>query len=174
MKLASAPILIALVASAPSSAQSPKPTELRIANAPWHLALSLGDMKPAEGFPSRPDRDVFTYSNGKGTILSVVVENAHAPATLASCREVFERRKLGNPGEGIRLVNEVQGQQGEAATQEYDLTIESGGQTIVQHNAFSCRVRGTYYIDVHASGIRDKPGNQAPLWSLIDGVAIVE
>ena len=174
MKLASAPLLVALVASAPSSAQSSKPTELRFADVPWHLALALGDMKPAEGFPSRPDRDVFTYSDGKGTILSVIVENAHAPATLASCREVFERRKLGNPGEGILLVNEVQGQRGDAATQEYDLKIDSHGEAIVQHNVFSCRVRGNYYIDAHASKIRYRPGDRNALMALIDGVTIVE
>ena len=169
MKFASAPILIALVSSAPSSAQSSKPTELRFGNVPWHLALSLGDMKPAEGFPSRPDRDVFTYSNGKGTILSVIVENAHAPATLASCRDVFARRKA-----GMQPANEVQGQRGDGATQEYDLKVDFQGEAIVQHNVFSCRVRGTYYIDTHASKIRYQAGDRDALMALIDGVAIVD
>ena len=169
MKLASAPILIALVVSASSSAQPPKPTELRFANVPWHLALSLGDMKPTEGFPSRPDRDVFTYGDGKGTILSVIVENAHAPATLASCRDVFARRKA-----GMQPANEVQGQRGDAATQEYDLKVDIQGETIVHHNVFSCRVRGTFYIDAHASKVRYQPGDRDALMALLDGVAIVE
>lgn len=169
MKLASVPILIALVASAPSSAQSSKPTELRFAGVPWHLALALGDMKPAEGFPSRPDRDVFTYSNGKGTILSVIVENAHAPATLESCRDVFERRK-----DGMQPDNEVEGQRGDAATQEYDLKLDFQGEAIIQHNIFSCRVRGTHYIDTHVSKIRYRPGDRDALMALIDDVAIVE
>ena len=168
MNLVSAPILIALVVSASSSAQ-PKPTELRFANVPWHLALSLGDMKPTEGFPSRPDRDVFTYGDGKGTILSVIVENAHAPATLASCRDVFARRKA-----SMQPVNEVQGQRGDAATQEYDLKVDFQGEAIVQHNVFSCRVRGTYYIDAHASKIRYQAGDRDALMALIDGVTIVE
>jgi len=169
MKFVSAPIIIALVVSASSSAQSPKPTELRFGNAPWHLALSLGDMKPTEGFPSRPDRDVFTYGDGKGTILSVIVEDAHAPATLASCRDVFARRKA-----GMQPANEVQGQRGDAATQEYDLKVDFQGEAIVQHNVFSCRVRGTFYIDTHASKIRYQSGDRDALMALIDGVAIVE
>ena len=169
MKFVSAPIIIALVVSASSSAQSSKPTELRFANVSWHLALSLGDMKPTEGFPSRPDRDVFTYGDGKGTILSVIVEDAHAPATLASCRDVFARRKA-----GMQPANEVQGQRGDAATQEYDLKVDFQGEAIVQHNVFSCRVRGTFYIDTHASKIRYQSGDRDALMALIDGVAIVE
>jgi hypothetical protein len=170
MKLASAPILIALASSAAWAAPAlQKPTELRFANVPWHLALSLGDMERIEGFPSRPDRDVFTYSNGKGTILSLIVENAHSPATLDGCRDVFARRK-----EGMQPINEAQGQRGEAATQEYDMPLGSREAMVFQHNVYSCRVRGTYYIDVHASGIRGLPGNPAALWALIDGVKIVD
>jgi len=168
MKLIAGSILIALVASAPSLAQSSKPIELRFANVPWHLELSLGDMKPIQGFPSRPDREVFTYRNDKA-ILSVIVENAHAPATLDSCRDVFERRKA-----GMELSKDVQGQRGDAATQEYNLSFGDRKAMAFQHNVYSCRVRGTYYIDVHASRINYEPVNQDGLWALIDGVAIVE
>jgi hypothetical protein len=169
MKITSGSLLIALVSAAAWAAPAlQKPTELRFANVPWHLELSLGDMKPIQGFPSRPDRDVFTYKNGEGTILSVIVENAHAPATLASCRDVFARRKA-----GMQPLNEVQRQRGDTPTQEYDMPLSSRGAAVFQHNVYSCRVRGTYYIDVHASGIRG-PGNQAALWALIDGVKIVD
>jgi hypothetical protein len=166
MKLIAASLLVGLAYSAALAA--PNPTELRIADVPWHLELSLGDMKPIEGFPSRPDRDAFTYQNANA-ILSVIVENAHVPATLDSCRDVFARRKT-----GMGAINEVQGQRGDAATQEFDLKTEFQGRTIVQHNIFSCRVRGTYYVDTHVSKIAYVPADRPALMALIDGVKIVE
>lgn len=161
--------ILAALASSTAFAAPRQPTELRIANVPWHLELSLGDMKPVEGFPSRPDRDVFTYRSDQGAILSVIVEDAHAPATLDSCRDVFARRKA-----GVGAINEVQGQSGDAATQEYDVKVDFQGQTIVQHNIFSCRVRGTYYIDGHVSKIAFVPADRAALMALIDGVKVVD
>jgi hypothetical protein len=162
---------IALASAAP--AQAPKPTELHFGDEPWHLALSLGDLKPIEGAASRPDRQVFTYSNDRGVVLSVIVENAHEPASMASCRDVFAQRKQHGTA-GMLPLNEAQGQRGEAATQEYDLKLDYQGEKITQHNAFSCRVRGTYYVDVHASKILDQPGDHAALMAVIDGVAIVD
>ena len=170
MKLLLASLLLALAAGA--TAQASKPTELRFGNEPWRLLFSLGDLKPTQGVASRPDRDAFTYRNDRGVTLSIIVENAHAPATLASCRNVFARRKQGNG----RLVpiNEVQDQRGEAAIQEYDFTIDSKGTTVVHHNVFSCRVRGTHYIDVHASKMGYRPGDRPALLALVEGVKIVE
>src|SRR5207253_2773617 len=97
----------------PPAPAAPKPTELHFGSEPWRLALSLGDLKPTEGAPSSADRHVYTYSNDRLEVLSVIVEDAHSPATLDSCRDVFARRKQGMP-----IVNEVQGQSGDAATQE--------------------------------------------------------
>src|SRR5262249_20109396 len=152
--------LLALAAAAP--------TELRFADAPFHLALSLGDMTPFEGAPSTADRKVFSYSQGT-TDLSVIVENAHAPAVMESCRDLFQRRK-----EGMQPANEVQGQRGDAATQEFDMPLEFQGKPIVQHNIFSCRVRGTWYIDTHASKMGYAPGDHDALMAIVDGVKIVD
>ncbi|HEX6741367.1 MAG TPA: hypothetical protein VF079_06185 [Sphingomicrobium sp.] len=154
-----------LAAGAPAA-----PTELRFGSEPWHLALSLGGLKPTQGVESTADRQAWTYSNDKGTILSVIVENAHAPADKASCRDVFERRKA-----DLKPANEVQGERGDAATQEYDFQLDFRGKAIVQHNIFSCRVRGTWYIDAHVSKIGyDAARDRAALLALLDGVAIVE
>jgi hypothetical protein len=160
-------LAICLTASVPASA-SPKPKELRFGTEPWHLALSLGRLKPSQGAPSSPDRQIFTYEDGRGTILSIIVENARAPATIASCRDVFARRAEAG------MVNQVLGERGDAATQEYDLKLDVQGQPMVWHHAHSCRVRGTYYIDVHASRMGDRPTDRDALIALIDGVAIVD
>lgn len=163
-----------LVLAAAAPAQAPKPTELHFGNEPWRLVVSATGMKPIEGVPSKPDRQVFTYHNdAELTVLSVIVENAHAPATLASCRDVFARRKQQGAA-GLLPVNEVQAQRGEAATQEYDLVVPYQGKTITQHNVFSCRVRGTYYIDVHASKIDYQPAERDKVLALVDAVAIVD
>lgn len=167
MKLISTWFLAALASSAAIAA--PKPTELRIANVPWHLELSLADMKPIEGYPSRPDRDVFTYKIDEGGILSVIVENAHSPATLAGCRAVFERRKA-----GMGLTRDVQAQRGDAATQEYNVSFGDPKAMAFQHNVYSCRVRGTYYIDVHAARIHYEPVQEDGLRALVELVKIVE
>ena len=159
--------LLALAAAAPAVA------ELRFADEPWRLALQLDDMKPFEGAPSSPGRRVFSYSNGKGWVLSVIVENAQAPATLAGCRDVFDRRKQGGNA-GFAPVDEVQGQRGDAATQEFDVKGELQGRPFVMHNSYSCRVRGTYYIDVHASKIPYLPSDHDALWALVDRVKIIE
>jgi len=156
----------ALAAGAP--AQAKKPIELHFGNQPWHLVLSSGELKRIEGAPSSPDRQIFTYRSGQ-MLLSVIVENAHAPATMASCRAVFEQRTHFEAG-GMGPSNEVQSQRGEAAMQEYDLKLGP----VVQRDIFSCRVRGTYYIDVHASKLPYQPGDHAALMALVDGVAIVD
>src|SRR5262245_34457571 len=140
-------LLAAIAVSAAASAQAP--SELRFGSEPWRLALSLDGFKAYEGVPSTADRQVYSYSNGL-RVISVIVENAHAPATLASCRDVFAQRKQKSV-QGIFPTNETQGQRGDGATQEYDLELNFQGKAIVQHNAFACRVRGNYYIDVHAS-----------------------
>src|SRR5206468_5816755 len=119
-----APLIgIALLSGSAAPAAAAKPIELRFGGEPWHLALALGALKPSEGAPSSPDRQIFTYADGQGTILSVIVENAREPATMASCRDVFARRKE-QDFDGILPVDEVQGQRGEAATQEYDLKLD--------------------------------------------------
>jgi hypothetical protein len=171
MKVRFGPVLGALVAVS-ASASASKPSELHFGGEPWHLELSLGDMKPIQGLPGRPDRDVFTYSDDRGTVLSLVVENAHEPATIASCREVFARRKQGMAA--MQPVNEVQGQRRDAVTQEYDLTLDLKGKPILQHNIYSCRVRGNYYIDVHASRIAYRPSDHDALMSIIDAVRIID
>ena len=153
-----------------SAAPAAAPTELRFGSEPWHLALTLGGLKPTQGVESTGERQAWTWSNDTGTILSVIVENAHAPADLASCRDVFERRKA-----DLKPVNEVQGERGDAATQEYDFQLDFHGKPLVQHNIFSCRVRGTWYIDAHVSKIGyDAARDRAALLALLDGVAIVE
>ena len=156
---------IALMAA--TAAQAKKPIELHFGNERWHLVLSSRDLKPTEGAPSDPDRQIWTYLNEQQMVLSVIVENAHQPATMASCRDVFAQRKQHGAG-GLALSNEVQGQRGEAAIQEYDLKLG----TIVQHNIYSCRVRGTYYIDVHASKVGYEPGDHDALITLVDAVVI--
>ena len=90
-KIKRAVLAACFTASVPASASS-KPTELHFGGEPWHLALSLGRLKPSQGAPSSRDRQIFTYDDNRGTILSVVVENAHEPATMANCRGVFTRR----------------------------------------------------------------------------------
>lgn len=170
MKFSLTWLLVAIAAAAP--AQAPGSTQLRIHNEPWQLELSLGDLKPTQGFPSRADRQVSTYRNDKGVTLSVIVENARAPATLASCRNVFARRKQGKGG--LVPVNEVQSQRGETAFQEYDFKLALKGKTIVHHNIFSCRVRGTHYIDVHASKIDYRPSDRDALMALVNSVKIVD
>ena len=127
-------------------------TELHFGSEPWHLELSLGDLKPIDGAESRPARQVYTYVDGQGTVLSVIVENAHEPASIDSCRDVFQRRKAQFQPNG-----EIQGNRGDAATQEYDLQLDFHGKPIVQHNVYACHVRGTYYIDVHASKFSISP-----------------
>ena len=171
MKLVTS-LLVTLAAGSP--AQAPSATELHFGNEPWHLALALGDLKPTRGIPSSADRQVFTYRNDDGVMLSVIVQKTHKPATLESCRNLFTRRKTGaSLLAGIRVANEVQGQRGEAATQEYDMIAENPGETIVHHNVFNCRIRGTYYIDVHASKMRYQPSDRPALLALVGGVAIV-
>lgn len=168
MKIIARSVLAAcLTASVPVSASS-KPAELHFGTESWHLALSLGGLKPSQGAPSSPDRQIFTYDDDRGTILSVIVENAHEPATMAGCRDVFARRTQAG------MLNEAQGERGEAATQEYDLKLRVQGQPLVWHHAHSCRVRGTYYIDVHASRMRYRPTDHDALMALIDGAAIVD
>jgi hypothetical protein len=156
-----------LAALVPASASS-KATELHFGTEPWHLALTLGGLKPSQGAPSSPDRQIFTFDDDRGTILSVIVENAHEPATMASCRNEFAQRTEAG------MFNETKGEHGEGATQEFDLKFDLQGQPAVWHQAYSCRVRGTYYIDVHASRIRYRPTDHDALMALIDGVAIVD
>lgn len=162
----------ALAAATP--VQAKKPITLQVGNQPWHLVLPSGELKPIEGAPSSPDRQIFTYRSGQ-MVLSVIVENAHEPATMASCRSVFAQRKQQGTG-GMRVSNEVQSLRGEAATQEFDLklgAIDPKLAAVVEHDIYSCRVRGTYYIDVHASKLPYQPGDHAALMALADGVAIV-
>lgn len=169
MKLLLTSLFVLLAAAAPP--QKPKPTEVHVDNEPWHLELSLDGFQPAEGFPSSVNRQILTYRNGRGTMLSVIVENAHAPATLASCRRLFARRMQG--GGGPIPVNEVQRHRSDASFQEYDLKIGSNGATMLHHNIYSCRVRGSYYIDVHASKVPYQPGDRDALMALVDSVRIV-
>jgi hypothetical protein len=156
------------VVSAPAGA-APKPTELHFGSEPWHLVLSLGDLKPTEGAPSSVDRKVFTYADDRGSVLSVIVEDAHRPAIMASCRDVFAGRKA-----EMQPDNETQGQRGDSATQEYDLKLNFQGKPIVQHNVFSCRTRGNYYIDVHASHVPYQPSDHDALMALMAAVAIID
>lgn len=165
------PLSLLLLAAAPSAQSS---TILPVEGASWRLAVPLGDLKPTQGFPSRQDRQVRTYRDGRGTMLSVIVENARQPATLASCRNVFDRRKGGTPGPNIRLINEVQSQRGQIAIQEYDFEIDSGGRKTLHHNVHSCRARGTHYIDVHASKMDYRPSDRAALIALVESVAIID
>jgi hypothetical protein len=173
MKLSGTSLSVAMLAAgialaAATPAQAKKPIELHFGKEPWHLVLSASDLKPMQGAPSGRDRQVFTYANDRGMLLSVIVENAHQPATMASCRAVFDERKHFDAG-GMGPSNEVQGQRGEAAMQEYGLKFGP----IVQHDIFSCRVRGTYYIDVHASKLPYQPGDRDALMALVDAVTIV-
>jgi len=158
-----------VVFSAAAPAKIPKATELHFGSEPWHLELSLGDLKPGSGPESTPDRQVYYYDNRQGTVLSVIVENAHESANIDACREVFERRKA-----DVQPTDEVQGSRGDAATQEYDWKLEFQGKPVVQHNVFACRIRGTYYIDVHASKIRYVPSDRDTLMRLVDAVKVVD
>lgn len=160
-------LLVILSATAPAIAQ--KTTELHFGSEPWHLELSLGDLKPSGGAESRPDRKVYTYADKQGAVLSVIVENAHAAANIESCREVFQRRKA-----DIQPDDEVQGGRGDAVSQEYDWKLEFRGKPVVQHNVFVCHVRGTYYIDVHASKIPYIPSDHDALMRLVDAVTLVD
>lgn len=170
MKVALASMLMAApgLAAAPSA----QPAEIRPAGEPWHLSLSLGDLTPVQGYPSRQDREVRTYRNGSGVTLSVIVENARAPATLASCRNVFARRKQGRGS--MIPINESQREANGTVFQEYDLSMEAVGKSGLHHNIHSCRARGTYYIDVHASKANYRPADRAALLALVNGVTIVD
>jgi hypothetical protein len=162
-------LLTALAAAA--SAYAPEPAEVRVDNETWYLQLPSGDLQPIEAVPSTADRKVLTY-RVRDMTLSVIVENAHAPATIASCREVFDGRQQGMAQFG--LANEVRSQRGDAAIQEHDLTIDDRGQRVAHHDIFSCRVRGFYYIDVHASKTGYRPGDHDALMALVSEVRIVD
>ena len=165
-------LAIAMATTTAAAAEASKTKILHFGNEPWHLILSLSGLTPAEGFPGSPDRDVFTYTNDRLMNLSVVVENAHAPATLASCRDVFAQRKQGYDGiTGVQLINEIEGQRGDAATQEYEVRLPNRA---IHHNVFSCRARGTYYIDVHVSKLGYQPSDRDALMALMDAVTIVD
>ena len=158
---------LALLAATP--AQAKKPIELHFGNQPWHIVLSAGDLTPVKGAPSTADRQTFMYRNDRQMLLSVTVENAHESATMESCGVVFEHRKKFG-AYGAAPSNERQGQRGEAAMQEYDVKL--GAEAL--HNIFSCRVRGTYYIDVHASKLPYRPGDHDALLALVNSVVSVE
>jgi hypothetical protein len=170
MKFAVTWMMLGLAAGAP--ARSREPTEILFDQEPWRLALFLGDLKPVQGYPDSPNRQVLTYGNEKGVMLSVIVQKIGAPATLASCLNVFDHRKQGR--DGTVPVNEVHGQRSQTAYQEYDLILGAGANAIVHHDIFSCRVRGNYYIDVHASKLDYRRSDHAALMALVDGVRIVE
>jgi hypothetical protein len=160
------------LAAAAASAKAPAPTELPVFGVPWHLSLALGAMKPFVLEPGRPGRQTYDFHTDDGTsVMTIAVENVEEPATLDGCRDVFDRR----PG---RIGGELKGlhaeQRGDSAMQEYDWYGTVEGRAYVQHNVFSCRVRGTYYIDVHASKLTPGPGDAAALRALVDGVRIVE
>ena len=160
--------LVILSAAAP--AKMTKTIQLHFGSEPWHLELSLGGgLKPSDGPESSPDRQVYFYEDGQGTVLSVIVENAHEPANIDACREVFQRRKA-----DIQPNDEVQGSRGDAATQEYDWKLDFQAKWVVQHNVFACRVRGTYYIDVHASKIPYVPSDHDALMRWVDAVDVVD
>ncbi|HMI20792.1 MAG TPA: hypothetical protein VK533_14745 [Sphingomonas sp.] len=161
--------MIVLLALAALAATVPKTTELHFGSEPWHLELALGELKPSGGAESRPDRKVYTYADKQGTVLSVIVENAHEPANIEGCREVFQRRKA-----DIQPNDEVQVGRGDAVMQEYDWKLEFQGKPVVQHNVFVCRVRGTYYIDVHASKIPYVPSDRGALLRLVDAVTLID
>lgn len=163
-------VLLAIAVTAAAPAETPKTKVLHYDR--WSLVIPLAGLKPTNGFPSRPDRDIFTYTNGRLTEVSVIVENAHAPATLASCRDVFAQRKQGYEDiRDVQLINEIEGQRGDAATQEYDVRLPNGA---IHHNIFTCRVRGNYYIDVHASKLGYRPSDRNALVALVDGVFIAD
>lgn len=153
-------------------AAAPAPIRLPVANAPFHLTVELGGMKPFELDPSRPGRQTFSFHTNDGnSVMTIAVEDVEEPATLAGCREVYDRRPA-------RIGGELRGyhveQHGEAAMQEYAWYTTVDGRAYVQHNVFSCRVRGTYFIDVHASALNPKPGDAARLRTLVDRVRIVK
>jgi len=72
------------------------------------------------------------------------------------------------------MVNEAQGQRGDALTQEFDAKLEFKGQPAIQHHIFSCRSRGNYFIDVHASKFGYVPADRATLMAVVDGVKVVD
>jgi hypothetical protein len=170
MKSAQTLLMLASAAAAPASTS--KPTAVTVDNEPWYLLLDLGDLTPTEGIESNSNRKILTFGSDKGVMLSVIVQKVHAPATLAGCRDLFDRRKR---GEGDLIpANEVQWQQGDTSIQEFEWFFGSGDKTIIHHNTFSCRVRGNYYIDVHASKAGYRPSDHDALMALINDVRIVD
>jgi hypothetical protein len=164
------PLFLAPLALA--AAAAPAPTRLAVANAPFHLTVELGNMTPFKLDPGRPGRQTFDFHTGDGnSVMTIAVEDVDEPATLAGCKEVFDRR----PGKIGGEFNEYHVEQhGEALMQEYDWHTTVAGRAYVQHNVFSCRVRGNYYIDVHASALNPRPGDAARLRALVSKVRIVK
>ena len=162
-----------LLAAAPPATAKDKPIELRVGNEPWRVVLAAPGMKKAEGAPSRPGRQIYTFQNTKTfTMLSVIVEDAQAPATMASCRDVHERRAKALPSD-IRSTEKHE-LRGEAEFQEYTLALPVPGEPILQHHVHNCRIKGNYYIDAHASKLRYKPADRDALVAVLDAVTIVE
>ena len=137
----------------------------------WHLLLPPDDLEPTEGLPSSVDRQIRTFRSGDGLMLSIIIQNMHAPATMEGCLELFERRRIGHAG--ISAANETHGVSGDTGFQEYDYEL-GANRTTLHHNIFSCRVRGTYFIDVHASKLGYRPSDRAALKALVDGVKIID
>lgn len=164
------PLASALIA-APLIAQSGSLPDLHFGREKWHLSLNLPGLAPAQADKANPDRQTFYYmSENRSVIVSVIVENAHAPAKMASCHRVFEQRAK---APFIAKVEIKAGKRGDAALQEYTVNLAPDGSKVQRH-IHTCRVRGNYYIDVHASKSLYGAADRKMLLALVDGVAIVD
>lgn len=157
--------------AAPLVAESAALPDLHFGREKWHLSLSLPGLKPAQADKANPDRQSFYFmSEDRSVIVSVIVVNAQAPATMASCKRVFEQRAK---APFITKVEIKAGKRGEAALQEYTVNLAPDGSKVQRH-IHTCRVKGNYYIDVHASKSLYTPADRSTLLALVDGVTIVE
>lgn len=171
MRPALLPFTAALLAAPLAAERAGALSDLHFGKEKWHLALSLPGLKPAQADRSNPDRQSFYYmSEDRSVIVSVIVENAHAPAKMASCHRVFEQRAK---APFISKLEIKAGKRGDAALQEYTVNLSPDGSKVQRH-IHTCRVRGNYYVDVHASKSLYVPADRALLLALVDGVTIAE
>ena len=140
MRLPLTPSIAATLLAAPLLAQGIAALpDLHFGKEPWHLALTLPGLKPAQADKSNPDRQTFYYVNeDRSVIVSVIVENARTRATMASCRRVFEQRAKAPFIDHLEI---KAGKRGEAALQEYTVNLSPDGSKVQRH-IHTCRVRG--------------------------------
>jgi len=162
----------ALAAPPPNTTPATPTTELHSPDVPWHLTLALGNLKRFELEPDRPHHSEFDYRTDDGNmILGVAIEDVVEPATLAQCREVSDSRAA-ESGDGTKGLKTWQS--GEAVMQEYEWHTTLNGHPYVEHNVYSCRVRGTHFINVHAVKLDPGPSDAAMLRTLVENVRIVD